>query len=41
VKEQLGEQGRRRVEEEFTTDVMIRQLTEIYESVLRCNSPSL
>lgn len=41
VKEQLGEQGRRRVEEEFTTDVMIRQLTEIYESVLRCNSPSV
>ena len=41
VKKQLGEQGRRRVEEEFTTDVMIRQLTEIYEAVLRCNRPSL
>lgn len=36
VKKEMGEQGRRRVEEEFTTDVMIRNLTEIYESVLKC-----
>jgi glycosyltransferase involved in cell wall biosynthesis len=41
VKKQMGEQGRRRVEEEFTTNVMIRKLTEIYESVLNPNRTSL
>ncbi len=40
LKKQMGEEGRQRVEEEFTTDVMIRKLTGIYESVLRDNSPS-
>lgn len=41
LKKQMGEEGRQRVEEEFTTDVMIRKLTGIYESVLRDNSPSV
>ena len=41
LKKQMGEEGRKRVEEEFTTDVMIRKLTGIYESVLRENSPSV
>jgi glycosyltransferase involved in cell wall biosynthesis len=41
LKKQMGEEGRQRVVEEFTTDVMIRKLTGIYESVLRDNSPSV
>ena len=34
IKTILGEHGRKRIEEEFTTDVMISRLIEIYESVL-------
>ncbi len=34
MKSKLGEQGRQRIEEEFTTDVMIRNLTDVYESLL-------
>jgi len=41
LKRKMGEEGRQRVEEEFTTDVMIRKLTEIYESVLKYSSPSV
>jgi len=34
-KKALGEEGRKKIEEEFTTDVMVRQIQEIYESVLQ------
>ena len=34
-KEGLGEEGRKKIEEEFTADVMVRQIQEIYESVLQ------
>lgn len=33
-KKDLGAHGRTRIEEEFTADVMIKKLTELYESVL-------
>lgn len=41
MKNKLGEHGRQRIEEEFTTDVMIKKLTDIYESVLKGNSRGL
>jgi glycosyltransferase involved in cell wall biosynthesis len=31
----LGKEGRKKIEEEFTADVMVRQIQEIYESVLQ------
>ncbi|MEW6052261.1 MAG: glycosyltransferase [Nitrospirota bacterium] len=34
LKKNLGANGRTRIEEEFTADVMIKKLTELYESVL-------
>lgn len=36
-KKRLGKEGRRKIEEEFTADVMIRQIQEIYDSVLQGN----
>jgi len=34
-KKRLGEEGRKKIEEEFTADVMIRKIQEVYESVLK------
>jgi glycosyltransferase involved in cell wall biosynthesis len=32
----LGENGRKRIEEEFTVDIMLNNLIRIYESVISC-----
>jgi len=34
-KKRLGEEGRKKIEKEFTADVMIRKIQDIYESVLK------
>lgn len=36
-KKAIGEEGRKRIEQEFTADVMIKQLDEVYKSVLQDN----
>jgi glycosyltransferase involved in cell wall biosynthesis len=33
LRQAFGERGRKRIEEEFTTDVMAKKLTGIYKSV--------
>lgn len=34
TKKYLGENGRKRIEEEFTVDIMVKNLTEVYNSVI-------